>query len=799
MSCPKHVITDCSIVCQRLGSKERKKYLLLLQPSDHPTINSFDDTEVITCKTEMELIDMIAKIVNEYDPDIISGYNIFGFDYPYLQARLDMYNKRWPSMGRLLDDNTFMKVKRWESSAYGHQELHTLQMSGRISIDLLPIFRRDYKLDKYDLNTVSNEFLGRGKHDMDAPTMFKAYEEFSQGVSTDLKLRVSKYCDEDSVLVLDLIERTNVWVGLLEMSSVVGVGLMDIFTRGQQIRCLSQLYDVARNKGVVLDKRLTIPEKYVGGYVGEPRAGLYEFVMCLDFSSLYPSIIRAYNICYTTLVPPELQDIIPDEDCHILEWEEDMVEDKAAEDVEDKDEEKVELPTIKRKFKYKFYKNVQGLVPYLCEVLTDERKKVRGQMKKYCDSHGSLLSDISDEDKVTYNVLDKRQLALKVSNNSIYGAMGASNGMIPLLEGAMATTAMGRMLLLKVNEYIKSKYEGACIVYNDTDSTMITLPFVTSNKECIEWGLKLEKEVSALFPSPLYMEFEKGGRMLCIKKKKYSYWLIDTKTFEYKRTKTGEPALMNKGIVLARRDNCKWQRRIFNQVLIMIMTGKSREEVHNVIVDEIISSYRGDIPYSQLSVIRSIGANYKNPNYFMAKFKEQLRLRGNPLQPGDRIYYIIVKGDGILGSKMRTIPWYLEDKERIDMDYYIEKAATNCIQQLYNVGYGVELEDKKLEYYNRDWNRLFGDVHSKYPDLLQPIFNISCTYEEAYEHLCNTKGLITWIKRLKSYYIPRYPKHPSRITSTPIRDLHRTLKLKSCVIDQINMYGSSLLEHLRHQ
>lgn len=788
---PLHVITDCSIVCQRLGSpEERKKYLLVLQPNlEAEVITSFDDTEVITCRTEMDLIDELARIVQEYDPDVLSGYNIFGFDYPYLQARLDMYLRSWPNMGRLHNSPTVMKVKSWESSAYGHQEIHMLMMAGRISIDLLPIFKRDYKLDKYDLNTVSNKFLGRGKHDMDAATMFTAYEQYSQGLGIDLKLRVSKYCDEDSVLVLDLIQRTNTWLGLLEMSSIVGVSVMDLFTRGQQIRCLSQLYDVARQQGIVLDKRNIVIDKFAGGFVGQPIPGLYDYVICLDFNSLYPSIIRAYNICYTTLIPPEYESIVADEDCHVLEWEEDIPADSKKGVEDDVDEDEGEEVVVKKKYKFKFYKHQQGLVPYLCELLTIERKKVRTEMKRYCDSHGELLPTLTEDEKVTYIVLDKRQLALKVSSNSIYGFMGAVNGMLPLPEGAKATTAMGRMLLLTTNSYLMEKYEGSQIVYNDTDSTMIKLPFVKNNQECVEWGKKLEVEISALFPSPLYMEFEKAGRMLCIRKKKYSYWLIDTKTFEYRRDKNGNPDLMNKGIVLARRDNCKWQRGVFNKVLMMIMTGSSRIDVYNLIVDEIIAAARGDIPYDQLSVIRSIGASYKNPNYFMNIFKNELDRIGQPAHAGDRMEYVVVQGDERLGYKMRTIPWYLEGNEKIDMDYYIEKAAMNCIQQLYVVGYGEELKKAKEEYYTRDWQALFSEVcNMGRRDLVEVAFANNSTYEAAFESILNTKGLKTHLKSLKTYYITRFNRVPTRISPTPIKDLHKIIKHRAKITQTIDLY-----------
>src|SRR3989338_9646089 len=90
---------------------------------------------------------------------------------------------------------------------------------------------------------------------------------------------VMRYCIQDSELVIDLMEHLNVWIGLTELSSIVGVTIMDIFTRGQQIRCLSQLYHLAAKRGVVLDSREETSTGFAGGFVFEPKPGLYDNVI----------------------------------------------------------------------------------------------------------------------------------------------------------------------------------------------------------------------------------------------------------------------------------------------------------------------------------------------------------------------------------------------------------------------------------------------------------------------------------------------------------------------------------------
>ena len=94
---------------------------------------------------------------------------------------------------------------------------------------------------------------------------------------------------------------------------------MEIFTRGQQIKCLSQIYDLSARSKIVLDRRNEVLMEYKGGFVGNPVPGIHPIVMSFDFNSLYPSIMRAYNLCYTTLVPPIYLDEYDKEDLHKIE------------------------------------------------------------------------------------------------------------------------------------------------------------------------------------------------------------------------------------------------------------------------------------------------------------------------------------------------------------------------------------------------------------------------------------------------------------------------------------------------
>ena len=415
-----HVAYMISCIYQRYKDPNtRRRYGIVIGDCNHIPQEKLANCEIIKVDSEYEMIEAFALIINDTDPDVITGYNILGFDYPYLDHRVKRRLKQWPCMGRISGENSHMTSKTWKSGAYGHQSINILQMEGRISIDLLPIVKRDYKLDKYDLNTVCKKFIGKTKHDVKASEMFLIYENMRNTLSHLIPIlreaqddpsllqnqdyitrrnsaqsafdsakaettRVMEYCIQDSELVIELMEKMNIWIGLVEMSNIVGVTIIQLFTQGQQIRCLSQIYDLAARLGYVLDKRDTPGYKFSGGFVYEPIPGLYENIICLDFSSLYPSIMIAYNICYTTLVPPELEDLIPDEDCNIIEFDQDEVENDDDDDDDEVLEELIsktkKTKTVRKHYRFKFYKKQEGLLPRLVRQLVAQRRAVNRQI-----------------------------------------------------------------------------------------------------------------------------------------------------------------------------------------------------------------------------------------------------------------------------------------------------------------------------------------------------------------------------------------------------------------------------------
>ena len=724
-----HVAYMISCTYERLESTPkgqkplRYRYGIILGDCNNIPEDEFANTILFPVNTEEELVRMMGAIILYHDPEIITGYNILSFDYPYLNARLGRTGNSWPRIGKLKGEDCYIKNNTWSSGAYGHNDINMLICSGRLSIDMLSVIRRDYKMSTYGLNAVSKKFVNKEKHDITAKEMFVIYEKMIQGLKAGKGTeeydhgmaeitRVMLYCIQDSELVLDIMNATHWWLGAVEMSNIVGVNIIVLSTGGQQQRCESQLYHMATKCGYILNSRVAPQIPFEGGAVQPPTPGRHRWVLTIDFTSLYPSIMRWKNICYTTLINPNTVNSISDEMCNttppINACNTFDPEDDDDEDDDERRKERVKAGGEKgtRVFKYVKKEVLEGLVPRIVGYLCNERNRVK---KMISDEYKKG----DDTDQLQLVVLDKRQNGLKVSANSFFGFLGVrEGGKRPLIEGAMSTTAWGREMITLVIEFLKKKYN-ADIIYGDTDSAMVCLPQIKKSTDVWYWGQRIAEDVTKLFGDPVNMEFEKAfAVMISLKKKKYvgilcdmpdkkkyglsymkpcggcgyctsgqkdecmdgeimfkgpdkertSQEVLDEIGNLYKKTKSGEPDLFIRGVLTARRDNCAWARNIYNEVITDIIMDTFHEKndldifkkTINKICDYAEPLIEGKIPAEDLCINRALGSNYKSNTYFMKVFSDELRREGTPAQPGDRLEYLVMKRPGveILGKRM---------------------------------------------------------------------------------------------------------------------------------------------------
>uniref|UniRef100_A0A915J597 DNA polymerase n=1 Tax=Romanomermis culicivorax TaxID=13658 RepID=A0A915J597_ROMCU len=433
---------------------------------------------VLLCNNRVKWADFVRQV----DPDIITGYNIQNFDLPYLLERAQhLQLKLYPFLGRIKNTKTLLRTVNVQSKQMGRRENKYCNMEGRVQFDLLQVLLRDYKLRSYTLNSVSFHFLQEQKEDVH----FSIISDLQYG-NEQTRRRLAVYCLKDAYLPLRLLNKLMSIVNYVEMARVTGVPLSCLLSRGQQIKVISQLLRKAKQQDIILPAtKSEATDEFTGATVIEPIKGYYaEPIATLDFASLYPSIMMAHNLCYTTLVTTE------------------NIRQKLSSD------DYIRTPSGNYFVKASIRK---GLLPEILEDLLSARKKAKEDMKKIIEPAFCAV----ESDPFRKQILDGRQLALKISANSVYGFTGAQVGKLPCLEISQSVTAFGRMMIEKTKEEVEKKFNtengyvtNAKVIYGDTDSVMVKFG-VETVAEAMALGREAANHVTQSFVKPIKLEFEK--------------------------------------------------------------------------------------------------------------------------------------------------------------------------------------------------------------------------------------------------------------------------------------------------
>lgn len=489
------------------------------------------NTQIFEFEREEKMLIEWRNFLEKVDPDIIIGYNICNFDFPYLLDRakhlkvagFDLWS-RIPSVKSVAKDTNF------SSKQMGNRDTKATNTNGRLQLDLLQLVQRDHQLRSYTLNSVCAQFLNEQKEDVHHTMITELFNG-----TPESRRRLAVYCLKDAYLPQRLLDKLSCLENYTEMARVTGVPFNFLLSRGQQVKFVSQLFRKA------LEQKLVIPnlrtdasdDQYEGATVIEPTRGYYDVpIATLDFASLYPSIIQAHNLCYTTLLNKtsvEKLGLKKDDD-YIVTPNGDM------------------FCTVKMR---------KGLLAQILEELLTARKQAKKELAVETDPFKKA-------------VLNGRQLALKISANSVYGLTGATVGKLPCLAIASSTTSYGRQMIEKTKSEVEGKYtiangysHDAQVIYGDTDSVMVK--FGTKDlAEAMKLGEEAAHYVSSKFVKPIKLEFEKVYfPYLLINKKRYAglYW---TKPEKYDKMDT-------KGIETVRRDNCRLVQNVIETVLRMIL------------------------------------------------------------------------------------------------------------------------------------------------------------------------------------------------------------------------------------
>lgn len=489
----------------------REIYSISLVCEDYEKVIIRSDKKLNNCisvKTEKDLLDTFQKIVLELDPDIITGWNVIDFDFFKLHEKFKQYNIPF-HIGRTADNC----VIRLQESFFRDS---TANIPGRIVLDGIHLLKSSYiKLQDYKLDTASQKFLGETK--LIGPK--NKGEEIEEAFKRNPQ-KLADYNLKDSKMVLEILEKTGVLRLTIKRSLLTGIQLDRV--KGS-ISAFDSLYlRELRKKGYVAPsaKFGEREERIKGGYVMKSKPGIYDYIIVCDFKSLYPSIIRTFNIDPFTHVP----------DC--------------------KGKNLIKAPNGA------CFRKEKGILSDMIQMLWI----ARDEMKKKNDTTASY--------------------AIKILMNSMFGVIANPIFRFHSIDIANAITYFGQHLIKLTAKKIEDK--GYEVIYGDTDSIFVNL-HVTSESEANKKGLKIQKEINDFLKdyikkeygceNYLELEFEKTYKRFLMPKTRGSE-VGSKKRYAGLIVKNGKEKMDFVGLEFVRRDWTGVAKKFQFELLQMIFQKK---------------------------------------------------------------------------------------------------------------------------------------------------------------------------------------------------------------------------------
>jgi len=756
-----------------------------------------ENCEIESYKTEKEVLLAWTQLIQRENPDIVIGYNIFGFDYAFMFNRAQekgcvreflrlSKNKNEVCGEDPFNLNTYKLEETSLKIASGQHDLKYIKMNGRIQIDLYNYFRREENLTSYKLDYVAGHFIGdyvkslessvakttttvysgnltgllEGSyvhfeeigHSVDyysdgakfsvlsvnkenksfivsgtiAPDMSKKVRwclakddvtpkdifRMTNGTDDDRAI-IAKYCIQDCNLVHYLLNKSDVLTGFVEMAKICSVPISFLVLRGQGIKLTSYVAKKCREKRTLMPvlEKLDSDDGYEGAIVLDPKCDLYldNPVACVDYASLYPSSMMSENLSHDSKVwtkeynlKGELITITGETDDNGNFIYDNLPNYEYVDVTYDTFKYVRKTPSAaaeKIKSGYKicrfaqFPDNARAIMPSILEELLLARKTTR-----------KLIPQQTDD--FMKNVLDKRQIAYKLTANSLYGQCGARTSTFYEKDIAASTTATGRLLLTYAKKIIENTYGNricdtnkfgkvltkAEYIYGDTDSVFFTFNLHTLDgqpirgKDALEITIELAQEAghlaSSFLKNPHDLEYEKTFMPFCLlSKKRYVGMLYEHDPDKCKRKEMG--------IVLKRRDNAPIVKDIYGGIIDILMKQKDIKQATEFLKSCLKNIVEENYPMDKLVITKSLRSGYKNPQQIAHKvLADRITARdpGNKPSSGDRIPFVYVhhpNKKALQGEKIETPTYIKENNLKIDYSFYITNQIMKPVQQVF--------------------------------------------------------------------------------------------------------------------
>jgi DNA polymerase elongation subunit (family B) len=724
-----------------------------------------DSVEFVSCDTEADMLMAFAEEIRTRNPDILCGYNIFGFDDAYIEGRLkvlgledqfELSRKASTEWG----DKKFGTLKT--ELAAGKFDLRFLTLRGRLGIDLLLNMRREHSLDNFKLDNVAFTFLrdkvvnyannrvttkstrglrngnyvrfelvGNTNDPVYDGEKFEVYDvekggfkikcdrvlfgeftpeqmkhmewsfskddvspqemfELHRHGGPEGRARVARYCIQDCDLVATLMGKLDTIVNARGMADVCKVPMQFVLTRGQGIKIFSAVVYYASQRDQII-RAMEILEgegvSYEGAIVLPPKIGMYldQPVSVLDFNSLYPTNMIAYNLSPDTWVATRIVDTegFTTERSGMKKDEIEALEGKGYvfEEIEydnyDKDEVvgKTVCTFVQRN---EAMPMTQGVLPKTLEILLKKRKEFKQKMED------------QQYDEAQRSVFNGLQLAYKVVANSVYGQAGARTSPIRNVYVAACTTSAGRRALQFARTVAEGEF-GGDVVYGDTDSIFVKFP-TKDVAESIRMGIECGTSISRQMRKPYKIAYEKTFYpfiLFCRKRYVGMKYEEDPNPAKAKR--------MSMGVVLKRRDNAPIVKDVFGGALDVLLLERDIKKAQVYVKDMLVKVLENKVPLEKFILSKSLRDDYAAmkegysgtatlPAHRVLANRMESRDPGTAPKVGDRVQFVYVaenKDKVKQGDRIEHVDYVREKKLKPDVNFYITNQIQNPVAQLF--------------------------------------------------------------------------------------------------------------------
>ncbi|KAI6198450.1 DNA polymerase [Aphelenchoides besseyi] len=612
--------------------------------------------DVVFVDNERDLLSMLANLVSKFNPDILIGYDLVRSSWNYVCERAKLLNHQFVATASRLQNARFPTMY--------------MLLVGRIKLEVWQLIRHENPLRCYDFGFVVTEILDRTYPQLYVDDLMRLTNQ-KDPVG---RIIAANHTMEKSRNNLRLLNKLGVFVRTSQMAQLYGIQYTEVLNRGSQFRVESMLLRIAK-KSSFLPPSVSVEQRNRMGapetipLTLEPLSGIYgDPIAVLDFQSLYPSVLIAYNYCYSTCLGKVKT---------LCKSANDMMIKLGALKYERPD-----LESLKSLLK----RNQIHVAPTGCVFVKEETQKslVASMLKELLDARVMIKKSMKryKEDPKTYKQLDAQQLALKLVANTTYGYAAANwSGRMPCEEVAEAIVSKGREALERAIEHIQSHskdYEDAEVIYGDTDSIFVKFPGSTVDR-AFELGRKIADAVTEMNPSPMKLKFEK---IMCptvlLTKKRYV-------GMSYENSPDDVPKFDAKGIETVRRDSCSFVSNMMENCL-RIMFEKSIAASLQFLKWKL--SDMSKFPYSDFVFNAKFNDHYKERSVVPAKKIASQMAARSPLYaplPGERLSYVVVVrlGKDRVIDRVVSLEEFLKNPRlRIDWNHYVTKPLYGALSRV---------------------------------------------------------------------------------------------------------------------